>query len=116
MEDIRKSHNTELLNKIVHFIQENYKNINFSLQMVADEFGISTRYCSDFFQEQKGENFSSFVENLRMNKIKELLTDENGNMPLAQIGQSAGYYNVNTFYKAFKRKYGVTPSAFRQKS
>ncbi|MCL2319719.1 MAG: helix-turn-helix domain-containing protein, partial [Treponema sp.] len=58
----------------------------------------------------------SFVEDLRMNKIRELLANESETIPLAQIGQIAGYYNANTFYKAFKRKFGVTPSAFRPKN
>jgi AraC-like DNA-binding protein len=116
VEKNKKSHNTELINKMIQFIRENYTDINFNLQMVADEFGISIRYCSDFFLEQRGENFSSFVENLRMTKIQELMANRDKNISLAQIGQSAGYYNVNTFYKAFKRKFGVTPSSFWSKN
>jgi AraC-like DNA-binding protein len=116
MEKIKKSHNTELINRMIRFIQNNYTDINFSLQMVADEFGISVRYCSDFFLEQTGENFTGFVENLRMTKIQELMVKEKDDIALSQIGREAGYYNVNTFYKAFKRKFGVSPSVFRSKN
>jgi AraC-like DNA-binding protein len=109
----KKSHNDDLILRMLTFIRENYTNVNLCLQMVADHFGISDKYCSDFFQEQTGENFSNFVEDLRMQKILELLNQEENTVPIANISRMAGYYNVNTLYKAFKRKFGQSPSSYR---
>jgi AraC-like DNA-binding protein len=48
-----------------------------------------------------------------MQKILELLNQEEDTVPIANISRMAGYYNVNTLYKAFKRKFGQSPSSYR---
>ena len=34
-------------------------------------------------------------------------------LPTKEIAARCGYQNLNTFYKAFKRNFGVSPKEFR---
>ena len=38
----------------------------------------------------------------------------NPDLSLAEICESCGYGSLNSFYKAFKRVYAVSPSSFRK--
>jgi len=108
----KKSNNTKLKIEIIEYIRENYTNPNLCLNDVASQFGLSEKYLSDFFKEQTGESFSSYVERLRMDHIIEMLKDEN--LSIASIAKMCGYNSTNTLYKVFKRKFGVSPRTYRE--
>lgn len=52
---------------------------------------------------------TSYIEKLRMNLATELLTKRE--YAVAEISQKCSYANINTFYKAYKRVYGHSPTA-----
>jgi len=108
----KKSNNAKLKIEIIEYIRENYTNPNLCLNDVASQFGLSEKYLSDFFKEQTGESFSSYVERLRMDHIIEMLKDEN--LSIASIAKMCGYNSTNTLYKVFKRKFGVSPRTYRE--
>lgn len=107
----KKSHNDKLIASIINYIEKNYDNPDLCLNVIASHFGISDKYLSDFFKEQTGENFSSYVEKIRMNHALELLKDES--LSIGYIAKKSGYNSTNTFYKVFKRNFGVSPGAYR---
>ena len=72
---------------------------------------MSEKYFSAFFKNKKGINFSVYLEGVRMRHAQEALAA--GELSVAQIAQTVGYANPNTFYKAFKRYTGVTPSQWK---
>ena len=47
-----------------------------------------------------------------MDKIIEYMQETN--LPISDICIRCGYSSSNSFYKAFKRIYGVSPNAYRQ--
>ena len=78
--------------------------------MVAEKFKLCDSYLSTFFKEQTGENYVSFVERLRMERACELLQD--GAYSIDDISRMVGYSNAQTFRRAFKRRFGTTPTQF----
>jgi YesN/AraC family two-component response regulator len=110
--DHKKSQNVELLEKIVQQLQETYMHPDLCLEAVADRINISKGYLSQFFKEQTGVNFSEYLENIRMQRAKELLSVTD--LPVYEIAERIGYNSSNTFGRAFKRFYGVSTSAFRR--
>jgi two-component system response regulator YesN len=107
----KKSHNVELKDQIIGYINNNYEDGSLCLASVSSFFGISEVYMSQFFKEQTGENFSTYMENTRMSRARDLLMKEN--LTVEEIARQVGYLNTNTFYKAFKRIEGVSPGKFR---
>lgn len=58
-----------------------------------------------------GKAFSSYLENMRLEKSKELISE--GKYDLEQISRMVGYSSSATFRRAFKRAYGVAPSSWK---
>lgn len=108
----KRSHNLKLKEDILEFIQKNYSCPDLSLTMIADHFRISNRYASQFIKEQTGINYTAHLENLRMTAAAQLLSDTN--TPISDVAQKTGFESKNTFYKAFMRKFNMSPSAYRE--
>ena len=58
-----------------------------------------------------GENFSAYLERLRMQKAHALVLE--GQYTLDEIAGMCGYANSNTFRRIYRKVYGVTPSMMR---
>ncbi len=93
------------------FIRENYrKNIN--INMIAQKFNYNPSYLSKMFTKQVGENPSSYLIRLRINKAKQLLINDKG-LTVKQIGEIVGYTEPAYFSRIFKKYTGQRPSEFR---
>ena len=100
-----------LIEKIRGFVDENYNNPQLSLSLTADAFYITEVYLSKLFKEGTGQNFSKYVENLRLEQAKILL----GNGVLVnEVAQQVGYNSPQVFRRAWKRHYGTTPTEFKE--
>lgn len=77
------------------------------LSAVAEILHMSERNTARIIKEIFGVSVSTLVLNQRMAYAKELIAKRE--MPLSEIAERVGYKNYNTFYKAFKKYYGVSP-------
>ena len=109
--DRRKSYNEQLKNDLLTYLEENYADPDVYGKSVAAHFSISEKYLSTFFREQTGVGFSSYLENLRLTQAAHLLDDSQ--FTVNEIANMVGFNSPNTFYKAFRRMYGIAPSAYR---
>jgi AraC-like DNA-binding protein len=101
----------QLITNIKEYINENYKDPSLCLTKISDQFSISESYFSYLFKEETGENFSSYLERIRMEQSLRLLKESDINVSL--LYQEVGYNNSNTFRRVFKKTYGMTPKDFR---
>lgn len=101
----------ELLDRIIQFIQLNYMRSDMSLNYLADEFQLSVSHLSRLFKEYAECNFMDFLLEIRLNKARELLSGTDHK--IGQIAEAAGYSNVNSFVRIFKKSTGLTPGEFR---
>lgn len=97
---------------IIEYIRSQYQNDSLSLTSVADHFHLSPAYLSRLIQAQIKMSFSEYLEGLRMQTAKDSLL--NTDMSIKDIVTLCGYLNSNTFFKAFKRTFGVSPSEYRR--
>ena len=104
---IRKSDNS-LINKIQQYIGEKYTDPQLSLTLIANVFGITEVYLSSLFKQKTGENFSKYVERLRMEKAREYI--EEGKYLIKEIAEKVGYNSPQVFRRAYKRCFGSTPT------
>lgn len=98
--------------KLEEYLEKNYGNPSLGVPMVAEEFGLSENYFSIFFKETMGKSFSSYLEKLRLEKAKKLIAE--GKWDMETIAQMVGYGSSATFRRAFKRAYGIAPSAWKE--
>ena len=109
--ETKKNASNKLMMDILRFIDDNYKDHQFSLNMVSDKFDISEQYLSTIFKKFIGANFFSYVETKRNEEAIFLLS--NTEISVEEIASLVGYNSANAFRKAFKRINGVIPSQFR---
>ncbi len=101
-----------LAEKMKAYVDKNYSDSSIGLSKVAETFSVSENYVSVVFKEQSGENFQSYLENIRLNHACMLLKEED--YPVELIAEKCGYYTVQSFRRAFKRVKGITPTDYRQ--
>ncbi len=95
--------NRILIENIQKYIRENYGNPQLSLSLVGEEFYITEVYLSKLFKKATGENFSHYVEGVRMTHAKELLDQ---GCKVSEVIRQTGYNSPQVFRRAWKRYYG----------
>ncbi|MBS5544694.1 MAG: helix-turn-helix domain-containing protein [Lachnospiraceae bacterium] len=102
-----------LIVKIQEYINQNYMDPSLSLTRISEEFHISENYFSYLFKREVSENFSTYLEKLRMAKAKELVTESDTS--ISDLYQYVGYNNAASFRRVFKKNFGVSPREMRDK-
>lgn len=101
----------DISKNIIKFINENYCNPDFYMATLVDEFRLSDKTIAKLIKGYQNMTFSEYVEELRLKKACTLLDDSTNN--IRDVANASGFNSENTFFKAFKRKYGITPSNYR---
>lgn len=108
---IQSANDNQLLNDILSYIGENYHRCDFSMQEVAVHFSMLPSNLSSFFKDNMQCTMLDYLIELRMNLAKELL--QTTTLPLQEICERVGYYNVSSFSRRFKTYEGITPNTYR---
>jgi len=90
-----------------------YCNPNLTLTDVAKELNVSQHTLSQILNNNLDKSFSLFINELRIEKAKELLSISNP-YTIETIGYESGYNSKSTFYTTFKKMTGQTPSEYQK--
>jgi AraC-like DNA-binding protein len=86
---------------------------NLSLEAIARHQGISPRYVRKLF-ELEGTTFTEFVLDQRLARAHRMLIDRQfAYRTIGAIAFEAGFGDLSYFNRAFRRRYGATPSDVR---
>jgi AraC-like DNA-binding protein len=111
----KKDKGEDLRERLIHYLQDNYRAPDLSLDSIASEFDLNPKYLSRYFKEQTGTKYLDYLNMIRIKHAKDLLV-QNEKQKILEISKIVGFYNVNTFITVFKRIEGITPNAFRKLS
>ena len=104
--------NKNLIDKAIGFIQKNPKD-NLSLQSIADNAGFSLTYFDAIFRQHTGY---SPVEYARVYKLtRSALALRRTQKTVLEIALDFGYTSPESYTRAFKHFYSITPSEYREK-
>lgn len=96
------------------YINENYSDVNLNISNVAAHFNISPTYLSGQFKEYTGKKIIDFINEVRLSKAKEMMSE--GRYTMAVIAKMSGFGHVRTFNRVFKKYEGITPSEYMKKN
>ena len=96
---------------IIRYLQEHLDK-EISLNILADEFHLSSQYISQLFKSEIGVNFLAYLTSIRMERAKKLLLATS--LSIGEISEKCGYADYRVFTKAFKKEEGSTPSQYRR--
>ena len=100
-----------IIEEVKKQLEDNYSDPNLSLDLVAEGVELSSGYLGKLFKSITSVSFNDYLNNIRLEKAKELLS--NTNEPSSRICERVGIYNITYFSTLFKKTYGITPSVFR---
>ncbi len=109
--DQKSQKENSLILDIETYINENYQDMDFTVQRAADHFQLSISNLSHYFKNHVGMSVSGYVEQLRMHAAQELLAQTDSSV--SQIASEVGYAQPATFMRAFKKVSGMSPTAYR---
>lgn len=111
-ESVRRNRSMTRLSSITAYMKENYTG-DLSLEEVAKVFGYSPAYLSRMFRKYAGVSFKEHVQSIRLGyAVKDL---ESGRYSITETAMRNGFSGSKAFARAFRKKYGMLPSEYKQK-
>ena len=90
-----------------------FLNPSLTLRSLAENVNISSNKLSWLLNERMGQNFNEYINNLRLEKFKELaLNPANSHLTLLAIAYESGFNSKSVFSAFFKKSEGMTPKAW----
>jgi AraC-like DNA-binding protein len=97
--------------------QKAFLDCDLTLRTLAGMLKLRPHHLSQILNEQLGKSFYDFINEHRVAHAKELLTaNADAAMTILDIAFASGYANKASFYNAFKRFVGMTPTRYREDS
>jgi AraC family transcriptional activator of pyochelin receptor len=82
-----------------------------TLVNLARQVGLSDRKLKQGFRACFGTTAFKYLHDYRMERARELLAE--GEQSVAEVANAVGYSHLSHFAAAFRRKFGINPSAYR---
>jgi transcriptional regulator GlxA family with amidase domain len=84
---------------------------NLSLEALAKRACLSPRHFARRFKQAFGGTPAAFVENLRLDEARRRLSERT--QTIDTVAASVGFHSDDSFRRAFQRRFGVNPRAYR---
>jgi ABC-type sugar transport system substrate-binding protein/DNA-binding response OmpR family regulator/nitrogen-specific signal transduction histidine kinase len=101
----------DFISNVNKLINQNIENSTFSVEQLADSLNISRVQLYRKMKAILGENVSDYIQNIRLEKAKSLLSDST--LTISEIAYATGFSSPNYFSTSFKNKFNNTPKAYR---
>ncbi|NHK29613.1 GlxA family transcriptional regulator [Parvularcula flava] len=80
-------------------------------ETLAARAGMSLRHFTRIFRETMGVSPAHYVERMRLDAARVMLG--NGEGRISQVASAVGFATADSFRRAFERRFGIAPSAWR---
>ncbi len=91
-----------------------YQEAELSLEQLAQRLNVSKYHLSQTINEVIGCNFYEYINNLRVEKARDLLlSGAEPELSVKEIAYQAGFNNKVSFYNAFRKKFGLAPLLYK---
>lgn len=92
-----------------------YRDSRIDRNKVAEMLGISPNYFSQIINSKTGNNFTTYINQYRVEDVKSFIKDEQfDNYSLLAIGLECGFSSKSSFHNTFKKFTGMTPNAYKK--
>lgn len=93
-------------------LHQPWKNHDLKLDLLADYLNIQRHHLTQVLNTQKNKNFNSYINEMRVDHVCELMKDKKEEVSLADLGFMSGFNSKSTFYRWFKEIKGMTPAQY----
>lgn len=105
----------EQLKVLLNFMQAEkpYLDDKLTLQKLSEQIQLPEKQLSVLINQYTGKHFFDFINEFRINDAKRLLKDQ-PQLTVLEILYEVGFNSRSSFYTAFKKETGVTPTDYRK--
>ena len=108
MDEVKmKSPDEKLLERVMNTINKHINNSDLSVDMIAEEVGISRVHLHRKMKELTGQTPHDFIRGIRLKRAANLLASKN--MNITEVVYACGFSNAASFSTIFKSVYGMSP-------
>lgn len=106
---VQPARDSMLVGKVLKYAEENLTS-DLSLQTIARQFGYSYEHLSRILHMHLFENWNTYVNRLRARRVHTLLQQRGmDGVSVLQLALDCGFGSSKTFYRAYKKEFGVSP-------
>ncbi len=105
----------DLFDRLLALIEKEalFKDEQLSLAFLARQAQSNEKYVSQAISRYANMNFANFINYYRINEAKKLLRTADEKVGVTDVMLECGFSHKSTFYAAFKKFTGMTPTQFR---
>ncbi len=85
-----------------------------SIKTIAQEFGYSENYCTQYIKRHTGQTASKLIADARIARAEELL--KSSDLSVRAVAEEVGYRSVGHFNELFRTYHDMTPGEYRMLS
>lgn len=102
----------KFLEKAISIINNHISDTGFSVDLFADEIGMSRSQLHRKLVNLIGESPGDLIRRIRLNKAAKLIEQKFGN--ISEISLEVGFNNPANFAQSFKKQFGVSPTEYKK--
>lgn len=101
-----------LFERVLSYIHERYMEA-LTVRDLAEQNKVNENHLYYVFNKYAGMGPGDYLREYRLNRAKELLI--NNDAPIGKVAKSVGYHDGLYFSRAFNKRFGLSPSALRER-
>ena len=105
----RKNPEYLLYEQLTEYIEEHLEE-DLSLERLAKQFFVSKYHIAHVFKDNIGLSIHQYITKKRLNLCREAIS---GQMSITEAYHKFGFGDYSSFYRAFKKEYGISPKDYR---
>ena len=105
----RKNPEYLLYQQLTEYVEEHLEE-DLSLEALSKKFFVSKYHIAHVFKDNIGMSIHQYITKKRLNLCKEAIS---GHMSITEAYQTFGFGDYSSFYRAFKKEYGISPKDYR---
>jgi two-component system response regulator YesN len=98
------------IKKMIHYMELECQNV--TLASIAEKLYMAPTYLSLLFKTNTGKTFIEQLTDIRLEKARDMLLDTS--MRNYEVAEKVGYHDSRYFSQIFRRKFGVSPTEYRE--
>ena len=101
----------DLYRQLTVYIEEHLDE-DLPLEKLAEEFYVSKYHIAHVFKDRIGMSIHQYITKKRLALCREAIL---GNANISEVYQAYGFGDYSSFFRAFKKEYGISPKDYRDK-
>lgn len=106
---IRPQETVSLYQNVCSFI-ETHIDEDLSLERLSEEFFVSKYHIAHIFKDNLGLSIHQYITKKRLALCRQAILSD---LSITEAYQAFGFGDYSSFFRAFKREYGISPKDFR---